>query len=167
MVMAEAKWEPGTPTLPGIYWFDNGSGFVDRSEIGPAILQITKGTPYYFGDGGCGPLDCYYIEKLMPNAKFANIEQPKQWTKLTSPSDYGKNTRCWVKSPEGYIGFGLLHQDSHGIRGTIVWLNHPNTASASGAWIKPNDNYEFSPVKIPGKKDGSNKKRTKTNKRTT
>lgn len=163
--MSEVSWQPGCPSLPGIYWFDTNIGFFDRSDIGPAILQVSKNSKYYFGDYGSGPLHCYYDEKLMPKARYSHIEQPKEWVKLTSPSVYGKNTRCWVKSPQGYIGFGLLKQDTHGISGTIVWLNHPTEASVSGAWIKPRDNYEFSPVKVPGKKNGTNKSRTKANKR--
>lgn len=150
--MSKTIWTPGTPTLPGVYWFDTGHRFdwEIKKNRHPMVIQVGKGggEPYMFGDYGSGPLSMYYSEKICPNAVWAHIEQPEEWGDHTVVK--GERGRAWVKHPNGYLGFGLLRPGwHHDVGGTILWLDKPQCASESGGWWKSSEGYQFSAVKMP------------------
>ncbi len=161
--MKKIDWKKGAPKEDGIFWFDPSDGIFD---LGPFVVQVTKHETYLHGDFGGGPLKYYYHEKLFPKAKHARIELPTEetkWQDLTS-KNYDKNTRCWVKTPDGYIGLGMLKPGWHGPGGTIVWLTHPTCASGSGSWITPDYKYMFTPVENPKQNKTKIKRKTKAKK---
>ncbi len=135
---------------PGIYWYTSAH----REELGGLVAQCReyKGVKsiFIFGEGSSFPLYFFCPKHLISRVKpeYHRIKRPKKWTEFSSTKCYGNTTRCWIKSPEGYIGLGLLKRDAHGITGTIVWEDNPKSASVSGIWIRPNEGWEFSPIKI-------------------
>jgi len=157
--MAKTIWTPGVPTLRGIYWFDHGRRFdwEKKKHRHPSIIQVGRDVEtiddiFLFGDYGSGPLSMYYSPKICPDACWTHIEQPSEWTDHTCIK--GERGRAWVKHPQGYVGFGLLRPGWHNdVGGTIVWLDHPSTASESGGWWKSSEGYQFCPIKMPKVKE--------------
>lgn len=151
-LMAKIIWTPGTPTVPGIYWFDHGRRFdwEKKKDIHPSVIQVSKDGKdiRLFGDYGSGPLYMYYHAKACPDACWAHIAQPDEWTDHTCIK--GERARGWVKSPQGYVGFGLLRPGWHDdVGGTIVWLTHPQNGSDTGGWYKSSEGYQFCAIKMP------------------
>lgn len=131
----KTEWRKGIPTEPGVYWFDTSTGIGHK----PLVLRIFDGsTPYFYGDGGSGPLDF-----IVPRMKHAII-QPHNGT-------WGEkiSTRTWVRRPDGCIGFGLFYKidnDSHEAYGSILWFGEQPSA-AHGLWIRRVDEYLYCNVK--------------------
>jgi hypothetical protein len=137
-------WYPGIPDEPGVYWYDSGFGHSDQ----PMLLQVTESTKYIFGDFGEMPLSSVYTESMADRVSYSPVVEADDWTDLTCIKK--DRSRAWILTPEGYLGFGLLRPGWHNdVGGTIVWVEHPNTASSSGMWIKSDANYKFSLVEIP------------------
>lgn len=144
------KWESGSPTKPGLYWFDIHFSN-DYYKISTFVVQVSKSSTYLFGNYGSGPIEYYYHPHPMVQVFYSEIDQPKSWKKFTTQSkfEHGDKKVYWLKSPEGYLGVGLGTISSDEIYGTIVWLNHPSTASGSSVIIKPNTGWEISLLKAP------------------
>ncbi len=147
--MKSANWIKGLPDKYGIYWFRSdfyNEFFCDKTSIAP-IIQVRASNIYYFDSYGSGPLNCYYNEKFQ-TCHHAEIELPKTWIELTCPADYGDTKRAWFKSPGGYIAFGLMERDAHGVYGDLIWANHPQNASVCGKWIQTmhEKDWYFSPI---------------------
>lgn len=146
--MSKLIWEPGGPTLSGIYWFDNGLRFPGELKRSPSILQVLGDQKYVYGLGGSMPLDMVYRPDLCRHAKYAAIPQPKKWydaSVIKSHDNY-----AWFKHPKGYVGFGILNESSHNeVYGDWIWLDHPQKASSHGSYVKNNKGYRYCPVQIP------------------
>lgn len=143
--MNKIEWQSGPPKNDGIYWLD--SGFRKGAKVFIAQCYTYEGelNTHVFGDHGSMPLSGIYHEKLKLKIKHAKINLPSDWKDFKQVK---KNTRMWVKHPDGYIGFGLLRED-RGLSGSIVWLDNPDSGSICGIWINESDGYLFSPVEEP------------------
>jgi hypothetical protein len=137
-------WHSGVPDIDGMYWFDNGlriGDYVDDDQH--LILHVLNGESTCFGAGGSMPLDMVYHPKNKEAAKYAAIPLPTKWQPLSCIKKEGTTT--WVKSLQGYIGFGIFHPDCNGVCGSCAWLTDPQCAFGSGFWWRENDGYLFCP----------------------
>jgi hypothetical protein len=151
-------WTPGAPTEAGIYWFDTGLNFdwQKKKNKHPMVLQVRSQERYIFGDFGSMPINMIYDEKLWEKrgvvAKHSKIAPPElddeDWKDYKCITE--KYSRAWVKTPEGYLAFGLLDPGWHNdVGGTLVWLTHPTCAASHGEWITEEKKYKYYPVKKP------------------
>lgn len=157
--MNEVNWVDGPPTEDGIYWWDSGfkhSFFASSAAKRFLIAQVMFGGKdvFVFGDHGSMPLSSVYHPGLSKRARHAVIAPSNEWKSFANAGDI---TRTWIKSPRGwrgakdsYTGFALLSRDTHGPRGSILWLNHPQSASECGVCLRTEDGHLYSPVEIPG-----------------
>jgi len=146
-------WTRGIPTKDGIYWFDEE--IIPKFNPEPLLLQIDRGTATVHGRGSSMPLSMIYDPKFdkIFRPRYADIPEPKDWKKLSRPSDIKDNKQGWVESPEGYVGFAILEENTHSVVADILWFNDPNCLSYSGKRIRPGDNYRFGFVKVASRHD--------------
>ena len=100
--------------------------------------MLSEGTPYFYGDGGSGPLDV-----IIPRMKHAIISPPTTWGEKISP-------RTWVRHHEGYLGFGIfrhIDNSAHEAYGTLIWLNHPTQGETHGGRYTNDKKYLYCNVK--------------------
>lgn len=148
-------WHKGLPKDKGIYWFDSGLNkkFEYKMVIPPFLLRVGDGgitTGHLYGaEGSDMPLSMALLPestKIIPH--YANIEPPNNWQNLSIIKK--KYSYGWVKHPKGYTGVANLQPGWHSnVHGVWLWLDHPHSASESGAYYKFDEGFLFSPVKVP------------------
>lgn len=146
--MSKAKWTPGLPKEPGIYWYDCGFRFGQKDDRRAAILQVSKDDDYkIWGDFGSFYLNTK-IEKLYQNASHMIIEPPLYWENHSAVTK--SRSRAWVKTPKNRLGFALLTTVHHnGISSTVFWFNEEPKQTHVGLFITPDDEYEFCLIDEP------------------
>lgn len=139
---SKMEWSSKVPTQAGFYLYDMGFGSKRGYSI---ILMHSDGDGTLIGVGTC-PLSMIYSPKICTKARFAKLEIPQKWEEIKIPAH---NTRAWVRSPNGYIGFGVLVPGwNYSFGGTIGWLNNPNVGIECGSWHNY-DGFKFSLFNTP------------------
>lgn len=152
----KTKWKPGPPTTKGLFWYDAGLWFKDEKNKYPYVATswMFEGElhTHVYADCGSSPLSFIYnkdtFKKNNLKSRHALINRPRKWVDHKTASKI-KFRRAWVKSPEGYIGLGLIRSDWDSFDLDIVWKNHPTDGSVCGSHLCSEDNYLFSPLKEP------------------
>jgi hypothetical protein len=141
--MSRLDWQPGVPTLDGMYWFDTGF----RAGA-PLILQMKNNHGFILGAGGSGPLSMVYHKESTRKASYTLIPEPLDW--VNGKEIKGRKLSAWVKHPLGYLGFAMISSGWHNdMQLDVVWLDHPTCGSSFGGYEDNNKGYLYCLTDFP------------------